>query len=383
MKKILICLFIACIGVVIYKKFVSDVCAEVWTHNEVNGKIEAFKEPAEAPLKSELYIDASGSMKPYFFATNTTMSNSISEFLNLDEKGTDVYFIGSNKKHNGLVAQIITNVKNQPNLASTSFDNFFMSMSAKADSTNSIIYLVTDGIMSINGVDMKTALTQMMGKVKNSLSKSNNIAAAIFRYKSGYKGQYWNCMNHPIVLSKEMSRPYYIIALGKKEVIRWLSKQDDITAKGDNAYYMGIHDYKAHNILKLDKSDSAKLEKPGETIKLSVDLPECLSSMDVSKAVVKINNKTVDGIPLTYSEGKLTATLDKSIAVPGGNVEVSIGVPNEIPTKWTKTWNCDDDLKGPDETTTFGLSSLVKGMYKALESDTNMLSITFKFNKSI
>ena len=105
--------------------------------------------------------------------------------------------------------------------------------------------------------------------------------------------------------------------------------------------------------------------------------------MDVSKAVVKINNKTVDGIPLTYSEGKLTATLDKSIAVPGGNVEVSIGVPNEIPTKWTKTWNCDDDLKGPDETTTFGLSSLVKGMYKALESDTNMLSITFKFNKSI
>ena len=196
MKKILICLFIACIGVVIYKKFVSDVGAEVWTHNEVNGKIEAFKEPAEAPLKSELYIDASGSMKPYFFATNTTMSNSISEFLNLDEKGTDVYFIGSNKKHNGLVAQIITNVKNQPNLASTSFDNFFMSMSAKADSTNSIIYLVTDGIMSISGVNMKTALTQMMGKVKNSLSKSNNIAAAIFRYESGYKGQYWNCRNH-------------------------------------------------------------------------------------------------------------------------------------------------------------------------------------------
>ena len=78
MKKILICLLIACIGVVIYKKVACVVGAEVWMNNEVNGKIEAFKESAKAPLKSELYIDASGSMKPYFFATTTTMSNSIS-----------------------------------------------------------------------------------------------------------------------------------------------------------------------------------------------------------------------------------------------------------------------------------------------------------------
>ena len=43
MKKILICLLIACIGVVIYKKVACEVGAEVWMNNEVNGKIEALE----------------------------------------------------------------------------------------------------------------------------------------------------------------------------------------------------------------------------------------------------------------------------------------------------------------------------------------------------
>lgn len=382
MKKIILCILIVCIGFVIYNKIIDTPTEQCWTNNQVNGKIENFEEPSKYPQKSELYIDASGSMKPYFFATNTTISNSISEFVNLDKKGTDIYFIGSDKKYNGLVTQIISDVKKQPNLASTSFETFFAKASEKVAKNNSIIYLVTDGIMSINGVkNMQTALTQMEGNIRNSLRGYSNIAAAIFRYKSGYKGTYWNCHNQAIHLNKEMQRPYYIIALGKTDVIRWLSKQDGISAKDNDAYFIGIHNYTAHNKLKLDKGDSAKLGSPGQTITLAVDLPPCLQSMDVSKAVIKINKKVTNGIKLINSEGKLTAELGRSIAVPGGQVEVSIDVPNEIPQTWISTWNTDNDLHGPDSIHTFGLSSLVKGMHNALDSEKNLLSIAIKFYK--
>lgn len=392
MKKNILIVIVALIGAFGIKRCISPAPSSdtTWSENKVTAGYakDAIDEKDSEPTTSEIYIDASGSMKPYFTTDGAKMINTISAIKSLKNDETDIFFLNNDKPYKGLVARIVSDVQKQPKESTTTFHAFFKKTASKIDTTNAIVYLVTDGIMSVGGgIDTKKALRQLEGEITSALNNHQHLAGAIFRYTGEYKGNYCNSLNETItpaqcpLLKKEIERPYYIIALGQKNAIRWLQKRTKEKLNNPEAtLFMGTHDYEGHKKYRLDKGDSATLQYPGEEVSLVLDLPECLSGTDLDVMVLN-GHRELTGVTVSKERNRLSATIPTNIGITsegGGKVKLTFVAKNNIPTAWLTTWNADDDKKGPDESRTFGLASLVKGMFNGLDSEeNNLLSVDF------
>ncbi len=382
-KRIIIALAVVVAAIVIYniiEPLKND--PEVWEKNMVSASYKDDPMPISEPVDSmpgtaTIYLDASGSMKPYFYK-GANLITTVSEIQNLNRDSTQIFFLDNNKPYKGLVMNIIGDVSKQPNQSATSFHEFFRSAACRIDSVNTLVYLVTDGIMSVGSRgDTKNALAELRGKIEHALKGHTDLAAAIFRYEGEFKGNYWNSRNVCLtpaqcpLLRGEIKRPYYVIALGKKGAMRWLQ-----TAKLNNpqgTFFMGVHDLTGHGKAVLSKGDSARLEKMGQDVTLILDLPECMNGVDAAK--VKVMNHGA-ALPVTVKKeetsggNRLVAVIPVTVPTTpegDGRVKITFLVPNEVPAEWTGAWNAEDDTDGPDEKTTFGLATLVTGMFNALE----------------
>lgn len=364
----------------------------MWIGNKVSASFQdgvISESKSGCPNLAEIFIDASGSMKPYFKANETSMVNTLSEIDNLNVDGTKIYFLGNNKPYTGLIRNIIGEINKQPNLSATTFHSFFKESACRIDSVNELIYLVTDGIMSVGSGDMSKALVQLRGQITNSLKGHSNLAAAIFRYEGGYKGDYWNSSNQRIsskecpLLKEEITRPYYVIALGRKEAIRWLHSLPSAKLNNPKSLYLGIHDMYGHKKATLAYGDSTVIEDMNEDVKLVLELPNCLKGTEANQ--VKVYNAGIDlNIPVIKEGSTLTASIAPTTSLrpeSDGRIKISFISKNEIPFEWTSTWNTEDDIKGPDETTTYGLKYLIEGMFNALEDSENILETDFIYRR--
>lgn len=393
-RKTILIAIVAVIAVFIAYKLISKPTTEkgVWVDNKISASYQngAINEPiGEKPSEAEIFIDASGSMKPYFRADGTNMINTISEIVNLNQNGTQIFFLDNPKPYKGLVKNIITDVNNQPNASYTSFHDFFRKAACKIDTVNTLIYLVTDGIMSVDNGDMSQAMVQLRGKITNALQNHENLAGAVFRYVGDYKGDYWNSKNQRLTqkecpkLKEQIQRPYYVIVLGRKEAIRWLQTVSLADLNNPIEYFMGIHDYKGHGNTTLAYGDSAKIQDMNTDVSLILELPSCLKDIDVSKVKV-MNGDNVLPVPVAKEGMKLTAIIPPTQALrpeTDGRIKVTFFANNEIPSDWIVTWDTDDDSNGPDETTTYGLKYLITGMFNGLEGTQKMLNANFIYNR--
>lgn len=364
----------------------------VWVDNRVSASYQegAINETIGAmPAEAEIFIDASGSMKPYFKSNGTNLINTISEIVNLNQDGTEIFFLDNPKPYKGLVKNIITDVNNQPNASATTFHDFFNRAACKIDTVNTLIYLVTDGIMSVGNGDMSQALVQLRGKITKALSGHNNLAGAVFRYVGEYKGDYWNSRNQHItsreclLLKEQIGRPYYVIVLGRNEAIRWLQTVPVNNLNNPQEYFMGIHDYEGHGKVTLAYGDSAKIQDMSNYVTLILELPSCLEDIDVSRIKVMNGENT---LPLTVTKDgmRLITEIPPTQSLrpeKDGRIKITLLADNEIPSEWTITWNTDDDIEGPDETSTYGLKYLITGMFNGLEGKQEMLKADFIYNR--
>ena len=390
MKKILIIAIVSIIAIIIVKKIIGPPPPpeRVWSKNRISASFEPStinEKVGEKPATAELYIDASGSMKPYFRADGTAMINTLSEFVNLNTAGTSVYFLDNPRKYNGLIKNIVQNINQQPNNSNTLFHDFFKNAACKIDTTSTIIYLVTDGIMSIHDTnsDMSAALVQLRGKIQHSLAEHPNLAGAIFRYVGGYRGMYWNSRSKAINLNNQIDRPYYIIALGQKETMRWLESVPVAKLNNPHRLFMGIHDLAGHKKAVLALGNAAKIEDINKEITLILDLPPCLQNMDITNAKLTNNGREIN-VRIEKEGARLIAKIPPTIGLMperDGSVKVRLSVPNKVPNQWIIDWNCDNDIAGPDTETTFGLGTLVRGMFEGLEMDSDFLSVDFIYKR--
>lgn len=70
----------------------------VWVGNNVSASFQEgviSESKSDCPNLAEIFIDASGSMKPYFKANETSLVNTLSEINNLNVEGTKIYFLGN------------------------------------------------------------------------------------------------------------------------------------------------------------------------------------------------------------------------------------------------------------------------------------------------
>lgn len=364
----------------------------VWVDNKVSASYQdgAINEPVGGmPSEAEIFIDASGSMKPYFRAEGTNMINTISEIVNLNQNGTQIYFLDNPKPYKGLVKDIITDVNSQPNASATTFHDFFGKAACKIDTVNTLIYLVTDGIMSIGDGDMSLALVQLRGKITNALKGHDKLAGAVFRYVGEYKGDYWNSRNQRITskecpaLKAQIMRPYYVIVLGRKEAIRWLQTVPAKDLNNPNEYFMGVHDYAGHGNTTLVYGDSAKIQDMNSDVSLILELSPCLKDIDESKVNVMNADKPLP-IRVNKEDMRLTVIIPPTQPLrpeKDGRIKITLLANNEIPSEWTSTWDTDDDINGPDASTTYGLKYLITGMFNALEANQEKLKADFIYNR--
>ena len=360
----------------------------IWVDNRISASFAAStinEEVGKMPATAELHIDASGSMKPYFRAEGAGMINTLSEIVNLNESGTSIYFLDNKKKYTGLVRDILGDINKQPNSSNTLFHDFFESAACKIDTTNTIIYLVTDGIMSIHDTskDMSDALVELRGKIENSLKNHSNLAGAVFRYVGGYKGAYWNSKSKGIPLKEQIDRPYYIIVLGNKETMRWLESIPVTKLNNPDRLFMGIHDLEGHKKATLALGENAKIQDINNDVTLILDLPKCLHNIDVANAVLTNNERNLN-INIIKEESRLRAIIPPTIPLrpeSDGRIKIELSIPNIVPNRWISEWNCDNDIAGPDSTRTFGLGTLVTGMFNGLEKDSDFLSVVFTYKR--
>lgn len=382
MKKVLLVLIVVVLGIIVSRCFFPHT--EVWTKNEISASFPqgTINEPTEPiPSTAEIYIDASGSMKPYFTTDDTNMVNTVSELKNLNPEGTGIYFLDSPKKYNGLVNNIIGDIKNQPNLSATTFHSYFDKVAAMIDTTNTITYLVTDGIMSVEGNNTSKALVDLRGRIAHSLEGHPDLAGGILRYIGDYNGYYWDCRNNRTPVEIHQNRPYYVIVIGRKSAVKWLSTLSASKLNNPQAsLFFGVHDFSGHNKGVLAKGDSVKIENMSDTVKLILDLPQCLNEVDPS-SVKLFNNETNINVPVLKEGNRLIAYIPPTTPLRnnGGYVKVSMISDNSIPNNWMSTWSSEDDTAGPDEISTYGLKYLVNGLKEGLEPEEQRFVVNYQY----
>lgn len=395
-KKVLIVIVLAVIAL-IAKSIISPEPEGVWAGNKVSASFPdgVVNEPISEPTNQLVYIDVTGSMTPYYVKNKrTNVVNALSSVLTLIHRdSTHVRFLGGNEVHTGFGNDILQKAYDKEGirdnkeqiLRSTNFEQMFkMAADSVLKSPGTVVYLITDGIQSLNKKDYSMAdyLNELRGSIKNSLSHTSNVACGIYRYFGDFNGTFINCREIKME-NQHLQRPFYIIALGQKSQIRWLANQNDEKLGFPNAkLFIATHDFDGHKKAVLSKPDSTRLEITGGDVTLILNLPPCMKNeINGTKCrITGVANPSIVNTTITDEGLKIVLPANCGMhSDMSGKVNIDVSMPIEISREWINDWSNYDDTSGPDSTTTFGLASLVKGIVEGLQPDSIYFKTTFKY----
>lgn len=368
-----------------------------WTDNKISASYPSgvINEAAIEPIHQLVYVDVTGSMTPYYVKDKrTNVVNAMSAVLTLIPRDSiHVRFLGGNEVHTGFGNDILQKAYDKKDIKDdkkklsrvTNFDMMFkMAVDSVLNKPGTVVYLITDGIQSLNkrSYSMADYLNELRGSIKSSLSNASDIACGIFRYLGDFNGTFINCREISMD-NQHLQRPFYIIAFGDKSRIRWLANQnDEKLGSPQGKLFIGTHDFLGHKKAVLSKPDSTHLEKMGEDVTLILNLPPCMvKEINPSECqITGVANPSIVTKNIT-PEG-LEIKIPSACGIhsdPSGFVSIGVSMPNKIGGEWLTTWSTNDDTLGPDSISTFGLSSLVMGIVDGLQPDPVYFQTTFRY----
>lgn len=399
-KKLLIVIAVVALVAIVKNIIIPDPPLEdggPWTDNKISASYPSgvINEAAIEPIHQLVYVDVTGSMTPYYVKDKrTNVVKAMSAVITLIPRDSiHVRFLGGNEVHTGFVNDILQKAYDKKNIKDakekisrvTNFDMMFkMAIDSVLNKPGTVVYLITDGIQSLNkkSYSMADYLNELRGSIKSSLSNANDIACGIFRYIGDFNGTFINC-REVSMSNQHLQRPFYIIAFGDKSRIRWLANQnDEKLGSPQGKLFIGTHDFAGHNKAVLSKPDSTHLEKPGEDVTLILNLPPCMvKEINPSECqITGVANPSIVTKNIT-PEG-LEIKIPSACGIhsdPSGFVSIGVSMPNRIVGEWLTTWSTNDDTLGPDSISTFGLSSLVMGIVDGLQPDPVYFQTTFRY----
>lgn len=379
--------------------------ADVWSGNKV---VAMYKDDdvdceVKAPASSRIYLEVSGSMTGYYVGDETKMTNVVTDIKNLDSNNTKLFFWGEKEAKDGsvLVHDVIKSAaKSKTGENTSTFHDKFAKMIDTVNSTCELTYLVTDGIMSLGkpGKNMESYMKELKGKISNVFKGKDSIAVAIYRHTGDFDGKYTNCMEQSKPHKGE--RPFYVIAIGKKANIRWLQQQN---LNAEKSLFIGTVDVEGLTTKsQLIASEERYLENTNKTPILQLQYPEFYKS-EFKNAKIKLfagkkefkeheefNHKpttTIDNklaIEVTFKKVSMTTLIQNEDCNSDSNQLTMIGVVDlKNSDNWWSTNNNDDDSKDaqPDDTTTYGLKTLIDGIIEGLQPDSLIFKAKFKYKK--
>lgn len=186
------------------------------------------------PENAVLYLDCSHSMKGYInTATDAKFKNVISSLL---------YWLPTKA--------YLFDTKEQPEISRDEFINLIntrkVSWSDESDLTKmigsmvkkvndgsvGISYLITDGIMSGSNQEVRESVDRsfnitsrgtLTARIADAVSACNDdIAILLIRYISSFTGKYYCYTNVDQVDFKENQRPFYVVAIGNRKLVKEL-----------------------------------------------------------------------------------------------------------------------------------------------------------------
>lgn len=396
-KKLLV--VIAAVVVLVWVFWPDNPSGEVWTNNKLSASYPkgVIDETSSEPTRQLMYVDVTGSMTPYYVKDKrASVVNAMSAMLTLvSRESTRVRFLGGNEVYSGFANDIlqeafcVKDIKNETLrrslLSVTNFDKMFkMAVDSVNNLSGTIVYLLTDGIQSLNKKDYSMAvyLNELRGSIKSSLNQAKDIACVVYRYSGDFNGTFINCREEKVV-NRHMQRPFYIIAFGNKSQIRWLAEQsDEKLGNPEGKLYIGTHDFEGHKRAVLSRPENTHLEKPGEDVTLILNLPPCMEN-ELNPYLCQITGVANPSIVRKAKSAQgLEICLPAACGIhsdPTGFVNIGVSMTNNIGGEWLSSWNTDDDTLGPDDASTFGLSSLIRGIVDGLQPDSVYFQTTFRF----
>ncbi len=346
----------------------------------------------EQQLAFHIYVERSGSMKPYdskqgdgsFRSAIMALQNALPGEARLDSIGEKGY---------------------------TDFQAIFDQLLNKTDD-GTVSILVTDMIYStkqMEGVNPQRVFAEVQQMINSVFKQSvKNRSLLMVRMMGSYNGPYYAYDNS--VKQYNGRRPYYIIMVGSNDAIAQLSQDPQLRTfaemerlRGyDNMCLFTAQDiYKPYYSLLLSHGDVRGRFKPehgqGYQIKSLENVEADRNSGDVQLVMaVDLSRMLIDQRYLTDKnnyrveadddvEIKEIRPIDKAdvspqqkkylgdathlfvLSMPGVShrQEVTISLLNRLPA-WVQAGSTDNDLR-PDGTTTFALRYLMEGIYQSYQ----------------
>ena len=372
----------------------------------------------DAPQKVKAYIDASGSMRGYF------------------SKGSDGRFISAISNANADEVVWLDNelspIQGSLNMAvldgsykgkDSKFDEMITRICEDLclDSAENLGLLFTDGIISSSKTETdkdpehtKKSFVVLQNDIIKAIQNKQELAIAFFYLKSKYAGAYYNYQNKPVSNLVVNDRPFYVIAIGKADQVRYFMLNNQLNAACESwGLYNGIQTVKNDSIFiftptpKTDWKDDLYLasDAKGTTIKFSLPLPEYVCNMgwdSLSRnlqiefnsrvmeqgafALSSINrNGKLEGLEVEFETDKVKCRTAPTL-VPRDN-RLVLKVTKSNTSEGYEAMGCEDDLdiKNDDklQSQTFGLNYLRAGLRRGVnEGDTVVVfSTQYSFDK--
>lgn len=381
-KKLLIALAVILVGVLAYiiippNPTPTDSIGVLWPNDTEIAK------PANTPCK--ILVDASGSMKGYFGEDSKAFIDALTDAAYYTP-GSKVYFVGNNTPFSGNIADIIGDLRKQPNAATSDFSTSLKDLFKY----NGMGFLVTDGIVSV-GSNTQTALAEIAHQIAASVN--GNKAAAILKFHGTFSGDYFNMYDHNEgKINVKGKRPFYIIVTGSKENIRQLMTDADEKFshnKPDLKLFFGIHDFASLHDKNTQDPENAVIDATAETIKFNVALPKCtgyLSNDFIRQNLTLWSNDTkMDSTTYTVD---ITPAHEININIDRGkaaryflpNATFHLKIANSVPKEWKDLFSENDtNIKNSslEQGKTFGLSAIIDGLREGFKEPDVLFDIKY------
>lgn len=263
------------------------------------------------PSSASLLFDASVSMKGYLNSSDSRFVGVISTFENMPSTVIN-HFYGISEGNSIGATEFDSMLESRKIEWSHESDlkSMVQSMINHVNGGDDVCFLVTDGILSgsneqikrspdrsyniINREKMSTDLSSMLG------SYADSLCALIVRYKARFNGTY-SCYNNDGKSLTNKERPFFVIALGKWEAIKYVEIElnraktsnsiktpyEDIVMIGDARSYQKIKLSAAEGLNPKDGKMVVKRDFRNESIVLSADmgnLPTYMQAEDYMNA---------------------------------------------------------------------------------------------------
>lgn len=371
--------------------------------SKVKKEASELKEEVKEPAVINVYVDNSASMSGYTEGNNAKFISAVSDMKSLvSGKGHARYWGINNHEIRDIANEL---AKHSFTGTETPFPKIFAKMARDSKGGNSLEFFITDGIIGVSdAAHLQNNLGAIKNEIRDSLRINPDVAVALLRLTSGYanqKGVYYTHQNAKVKLTNVTNRPFFVIAIGKKETVRWFiekTKTDNSLEayKAADLLSFGIHKHNAalrfSDFLNFEKKDGkASLKRGKKDFQLAAEMPECLindlgADYIKNNLVVTRNGKDASTELAARIEGNtLILKCESPQNISDVQNEIKVKLSKKIPAKW-KGWSCPDDSKIATspmlQTQTFALEYLLNGMFEGT-GDNNLLLLdaTFEFKK--